>query len=292
MAEHLHQQPLYSGALVSIRDVRCRPTDCACSGEESSPSDDLVFPRAGVFVWHVAREKVVADRNHVLFFSSSQPYRVSHPVLGGDDCTCFTFRHDILLEALARHEPGVRDRATAPFGITHGPIEPRSAYLQQRLRLQLRMQPHDPIAVEEAAFALLHEVLDGAHRVRGQRPARMPGTRRAHRERAEATKAFLANAFRTPLTLGAIARAVHTSPYHLARLFRREVGTPVHQYVTRLRLGLALEHLTNGAEDLTALALDLGYSSHSHFTESFRRAFGASPSEFRRLRQLSKNPKV
>jgi len=35
------------------------------------------------------------------------------------------------------------------------------------------------------------------------------------------------------------------------------------------------------ADDLTSLALDLGFSSHSHFTLAFRRAFGCTPSQFR-----------
>jgi AraC-like DNA-binding protein len=35
------------------------------------------------------------------------------------------------------------------------------------------------------------------------------------------------------------------------------------------------------ASDLTALAFDLGFSSHSHFSAAFRRAFGCTPSAFR-----------
>jgi AraC family transcriptional regulator len=34
-------------------------------------------------------------------------------------------------------------------------------------------------------------------------------------------------------------------------------------------------------DDLTALSLDLGFSSHSHFSASFRQMYGRSPSEFR-----------
>ena len=34
-------------------------------------------------------------------------------------------------------------------------------------------------------------------------------------------------------------------------------------------------------DDLTMLGLDLGFSSHSHFTTAFRQAYGRSPSEFR-----------
>jgi AraC-like DNA-binding protein len=108
----------------------------------------------------------------------------------------------------------------------------------------------------------------------------------------------VAGRFRSTLSLAEVARAVHYSPYHLARLFRREVGVPIHRYRSRLRLGAALERLAEGADDLTALALDLGYSSHSHFSNAFRRAFGIPPGDCRRtlaparLRELSKNLKA
>jgi AraC-like DNA-binding protein len=39
-------------------------------------------------------------------------------------------------------------------------------------------------------------------------------------------------------------------------------------------------------QDLTALGLDLGFSSHSHFTSSFRQAYGQTPAEFQRATRL------
>jgi AraC-like DNA-binding protein len=87
------------------------------------------------------------------------------------------------------------------------------------------------------------------------------------------------------------------SPFHLARVFHERAGVPVHRYLTRLRLRAALDRLMGGADDLTALALDLGFSSHSHFTDAFRTEFGRPPSAVRHsgaraLRELSKNLEV
>jgi AraC-like DNA-binding protein len=48
----------------------------------------------------------------------------------------------------------------------------------------------------------------------------------------------------------------------------------------RLRLARALD-LLGQYDDLTALSLDLGFSSHSHFSASFREVYGRSPSAFR-----------
>ena len=55
---------------------------------------------------------------------------------------------------------------------------------------------------------------------------------------------------------------------------------PIHRYLVQLRLARALVELPH-TNDLTMLALDLGFSSHSHFTAAFRRAFGSPPSVFR-----------
>jgi AraC-like DNA-binding protein len=299
MEPQLRYESLYRGAVVSITDVRCRPFNCGCGCEEWSSAHSIVFPRTGVFVKYQSTGSVVADCNHVLFFNTDESYRVSHPVPGGDDCTSFTFATDVLHDALTPYDLRVRDRRKALFPITHGPIEPRVLFLQHRLRQFLRSSGQDAVAVEELALDLLHDSLESAFAAQGKRPlrARAPAPR-SRLERAESAKSFLAAHFRSPLTLARIARAVYSSPYHFARLFRREVGIPVHQYLNRLRLGAALERLSDGEPNLTQLALDLGYSSHSHFSDAFRRSFSTPPSAVRktltadRLRELSKNLKA
>ena len=55
---------------------------------------------------------------------------------------------------------------------------------------------------------------------------------------------------------------------------------PLYRYQRRLRLARALD-LISQYDDLTALGLDLGFSSNSHFTAAFREVYGYTPSEFR-----------
>jgi AraC family transcriptional regulator len=91
---------------------------------------------------------------------------------------------------------------------------------------------------------------------------------------------------------------VHCSPYHLACVFRRESGLSIRQYRQRLRLREGLLRVAEGEQNLSALALALGFSSHSHFTDSFRNAFGVAPSacrsalSSRRLEEMSRNLEV
>jgi AraC-like DNA-binding protein len=84
------------------------------------------------------------------------------------------------------------------------------------------------------------------------------------------------------LTLNDLARRAECSPFQLCRAFRQATGGPVHQGLLGLRLQASLERVAEPRSDLTAVALDLGFASHSHFTAAFRRTFGITPSELRR----------
>jgi AraC-like DNA-binding protein len=81
-------------------------------------------------------------------------------------------------------------------------------------------------------------------------------------------------------TLAGIAAEVRGSPVYLTQVFQQVEGIPLYRYQLRLRLARALDLLAR-YDDLTALSLDLGFSSHSHFSAAFREAYGCSPSEFR-----------
>ena len=58
-------------------------------------------------------------------------------------------------------------------------------------------------------------------------------------------------------------------------------GESVARYLLRLRLALALERLADGETDLAAMAADLGFASHSHFSARFRSVLGVSPTSVR-----------
>jgi AraC-like DNA-binding protein len=64
-------------------------------------------------------------------------------------------------------------------------------------------------------------------------------------------------------------------------MFQQVEGLPLYRYQMRLRLARALD-LLGDYFDLTGLALDLGFSSHSHFSAAFKQAYGQTPLEFQR----------
>lgn len=276
---------LYQGHTVTIGRFRCRPDHPGF--EDSGPIQNyiFVFPHSSVLITHAGGRPVVADRNAVMFYNRNQVYRRGEISPRGDHSYWFSVSPRAVAEAIARWDPAVAERPDRPFGLTHGPCQPRD-YLFQGLLvdyLQREADP-DPLRVEEAASQILHSAVTAAYRARGRLPQRPvnASTRRAHADLTQAVKALLARRFNEPLTLEQIAREVASSPFHLSRVFRRHSGFTLHGYLNQLRLRVALDRLREPGLELTDLALDLGYSSHSHFTHAFRRAFGVTPSALRR----------
>lgn len=253
--------------------------------EDTGPTSGhlLVFPRLAVRIRHAGREPVVATPNVLMLYNRGQVYRREPVDAWGDASDWFAYDPSVLLAALSELDGCVEDRPHAPFVRTHAPSDPRVYARQRRIVHALAARDDvESLAVEEACLALLRGALQGASACSGDAGAGRASTRRARARLAQAATERLARGFRERWTLGELAREVHSSPYHLARVFRASTGASVQAFLDQLRLRSALSEIPT-SEDLSDLALSLGYSSHSHFTSAFRRAFGTTPSGFRRL---------
>jgi AraC-like DNA-binding protein len=85
-----------------------------------------------------------------------------------------------------------------------------------------------------------------------------------------------------PWTLQELAGRSAMSRSIFALKFKATVGTSPMEYLTRWRMLLAGDKLTNSDEPVSAIALSLGYESESAFSKAFRRAMGCSPRQYRR----------
>jgi AraC family transcriptional regulator len=286
--DHLRSRTLFRSPLVAVYDIDCCAPRGDRSAEEFSSGHSIVFPRSGVFIKHASKQdQLVAECTRMLFFNRDEPYRVSHPVADGDSCTAIHFSQSPLLDFMSSVDPSIKDSPNRPFRSTATDCSASITLKLHRLRqILLNRQQVERLLVEEICASLLAESVVSANQRRDvvRQPMRAI-TRQAHRDLVDAARVVLARRFRDKLSLGELARAIFSSPFHLARIFRRETGLSLHRQLTRLRLRHALEHLTDGKPDLTMLALDLGFSSHAHFTQAFRNEFGCAPSEF--SRQLS-----
>ena len=83
----IHAETLFRGRSVTLRHVVCRHGRGGPGEEEWSDEPGIGFPCAGVFRRHARRHEVLADPGQALFFHRREPYRISHPVDGGDATT-------------------------------------------------------------------------------------------------------------------------------------------------------------------------------------------------------------
>ena len=236
----------------------------------------VVFPRTGVWIRHAGSRAFIADSRVVTIYNAGQVYtrEPMHPE--GDRSDWFG-----LSPAMAREV--ARSVSTAGFD-DQRPFRFEFAesdawlYCRQRMLFDRLLAGRcDPLEVEEEVLDIATAVLRRA----SHEPARMRQMRPGHRDLAEHARAELVRSATSPLSLGEIAARVGASPWHLCRVFRAATGMSLHAFRMDLRLRTALERLENPRADLSRIAFELGFSSHSHFTSAMRTRLGRTPSAFR-----------
>jgi len=266
-------QFLLKSSTVTIRDVYCRGSCLQESAEEFATATEVVFPYRGVYVRHLGHDQAVAEANQVLLFNATEGYRVSHPVAGGDASLSLAISEPLLRELAP--PTFLRDGATLAFRRQRLRIDARAQALVALLRHSLCQNIAEPLEAESLALTLVRRAL-------GPRTTHAAGASVGRQRLVDRVKLVLTSDLARRWTLAEIAAEVRGSPVYLTQVFQQVEGLPLYRYQLRLRLARALDLLAQ-YDDLTALSLDLGFSSHSHFSAVFRQAYGRSPSEFRRL---------
>jgi AraC family transcriptional regulator len=256
----------------AVWDVVC-PGGCKqLSAEESVSATHLVFPYRGVYVHHVGRVEAVAEANQVIFLNEDEPYRVSHPLEGGDACLSIAIDTPALVELALGDYLVARDQAA--FNRSRLRIDEHTQALVALLRHGLKRGVMDTLEAESLTLALVHRAL-------GKHTSRAPSGSCGRQKVVDRAKLVLASDLGRRWTLAEIAAKVGVSPVYLTQLFQQVEGVPLYRYQLQLRLARALDQLGDHT-DLTDLALDLGFSSYSHFSTAFKRAYGKTPLQFQR----------
>jgi AraC-like DNA-binding protein len=269
-------QPLLATATASVWDVVCHGACRHRSDEECTGATHLVFPYRGIYVHHVGRCETVAEANQVIFLNGGEGYQVSHPVAGGDASLSVTVSEKMLQELAPKQYLG----ATQPTGFNRSRlrIDPRVQALVALLRHSLCRGTIETLEAETLTLTLVRRAL-------GERTSHTASASVGRQKLVDRAKLVLASDLGRRWTLGEIAAEVGVSAVYLTQLFQQVEAVPLYRYQLRLRLARALD-LLDRYDDLTTLGLDLGFSSHSHFSAAFRQAYGRSPAEFRRSAHL------
>jgi AraC family transcriptional regulator len=257
---------LHEGPCLGVWDVLCSAERGEPGPIEHADVTQVIFPLGGVFQVHRGRDVVAADPSSVVVLEAGRDHRVGHPGTSGDRSVVLVFPPEITEDAFG---------SGGGFG---GPVGARVHLAARALTTALRCNRISPFESEDLALGLLDQLCSDLGRAPGYRPQSQHQV-----DRVERVRTLLAIEPHRRWHLDDLAKAVHCSPYHLARQFRRITGTSVSGYLLRLRLVLASQRLADGADDLAAVAHDLGFASHSHFSARFRSVFGAPPTAVRHV---------
>jgi AraC-like DNA-binding protein len=264
-------------------DDRFAVGDWCCSGAGSAASSDEVTRHFEINLhrrgWHVrsfARRRFFIDPLHHSVWPADSGFGLSNNVAHPQAATLLFVAHEVVAEVLA----SVTGSSAAMLRrLQTQPAHWRSSELTALHARMLAADCDDRLAMEEQSLALIRCVVAEATESHGS-DHRGTSTRRV--AAIDQARSYILSRYREQLSLSSIAASCGAAPSTLCESFPRVVGMPVWRYVQRLRLQDAALALAEGAEDLSSLALDLGFSSHSHFAQAFRAHFGATPSQFRR----------
>jgi AraC-like DNA-binding protein len=271
---------IYKGAFITIGQFRRGPKHSNFGGPHQIRGTLMVFPRTSVTITHTGKDPVVADTNTVMFYNDGQVYSRDKLSDKGDLCEWFSFDPKLVADAIRSFDAQVDDHPSEPFLFSHGPSDTTS-YLLQRLVVNhiLGDQQSDYLFIEETVMQILNRIIENSYRQRGVYPFKAKIS--SESEVVESIQKVLALHFEQNPSLEQIATQLNYSPFHLCRIFRKYTGQSIRQYLNQLRLRASLEYVTQANTDLTSLALRMGFASHSHFTEAFRKTFGTPPSLLR-----------
>jgi AraC family transcriptional regulator len=276
---------LFTSPQIVVGEFHCLPGDPRWSRENCADGGYFVaFPGTSVVIAQAGRAPAVVTRNELVFYNRGQRYRRGLVDPSGDHCFFLMVAPSLLAEMSATLG-SAQDVDRLAFSSHLGPVSSNTFLLHRLVVYTLR--GHSPVVPDVLRLeeALHHLVLDAARigfdATQPKRRRSRGHTLSAHAILVERTKALLARRFAERLSLTEIAREMHVSPFHLVRIFRSGTGFGIHQYRDQLRLRFALDRIYEDDVTLSALARELGYASHSHFTDSFRRVFGVPPSAVR-----------
>jgi AraC-like DNA-binding protein len=266
-----------AGTHVTVGEWRC-DRGRADFGDTGPIEHHLVaFARTSVRIRHERSRPFVADATVFSLYNRGQRYtrEAVHPL--GDHCDWWGVDADTARAMAAEIDPHPRHECGRAFRFECGPAD-AGLYLDQRALLErLRAGEVDALEAEEAAMTIVARALSAA---RGA-PWHARASGRTHRDLAQAALAFVGARPCERLTLSTISRALGVTSFHLCRVFHAEAGMPLHRHVARLRLCGVLDDVARPDADLCRIGLDAGFCSHSHFTATFRRELGVTPSAWR-----------
>jgi AraC family transcriptional regulator len=278
---------LFQSRLVRIGAFRCPVSDPRFRDSGPAEGNQVVFPRRGVWIRQAGSPALVADPGIATIYNRGRRYDRAPVSPDGDRSDWFAVAPDVAVDLARELDPGAPDEPEGAFRFEAAPVD-HPLYRRQRcLFLAVERGELEPLAVEEQVLGLVEAVI---RRAAGRGRESAAPLSPARRDLVERARAELARDVTEATDLGRLSARLGASPSHICRVFRQATGRTLHQYRLELRLRAALERLAEPGADLSRLAIELGFSSHSHFTAVLSATHGVTPSRYREMLAGQRRP--
>ena len=222
--------------------------------------------------WRAGHRTVELLPGHVL----AVPPGIRHAMTDRPAARHHFFYAGFDLDRVARRHGALR-LAWEGAGVLH---EPDGTALDAPFRRLVRELGHElPLPEVGVATALDALVLEATRLLRAPSGHALLGT--VHPAVARA-RALLDSRYPERWSMALLAHEVGLSTAHLTEVFAREVGVPPMRYLVERRVERAAELLRGTDLPVTAIALELGFASSSHFSRVFKQLAQVPPRDFRR----------
>lgn len=206
------------------------------------------------------------------------------PVRVGENLVGFLQTGQIMLEQPSTAGLRRLTRQLLDFGLETDLKRFEAAYLRTRV---VSRKHHESILRLLAIFAQ-HLAAVSNQLMMCEEGSEMPSIARA--------RAYICDHHDGELTLDAVARAVHMSPFYFCKSFHKVTGLTFTDYVARVRVEKVKHLLLNPNKRVSEAAYEAGFQSLSQFNRVFRRITGLAPTVYREhlhpSARMASNPKA